>query len=85
MVAALLAVALEKAVEAQEAVQEAVQEAEEEQAEVQAEEEVQAGEEWADTVWDLVVSAFVRIAGIVFLTAEAFRAHRRYAQSAERG
>ena len=78
---ALLAVALEKAVEAQEA---QVQEAEEEQAEVQAE-EVQAGEEWADTVWDLAVSAFVRIVGIVFLTAEAFRAHRRYAQSAERG
>ena len=76
----LLAVALEKAVEAQEA---QVQEAEE-QAEVQVE-EVQAGEEWADTVWDLAVSAFVRIAGIVFLTAEAFRAHRRYAQSAERG
>jgi len=84
-VVALLAVALEKAVEAQEAAQEAqVQEAEEEQAEVQAE-EVQAGEEWADTVWDLAVSAFARIAGIVFLTAEAFRAHRRYAQSAERG
>ena len=80
----LLAAALEKAVEAQEAAQEAqVQEAEE-QAEVQVE-EVQAGEEWADTVWDLAVSAFVRIAGIVFLTAEAFRAHRRYAQSAERG
>ncbi len=86
MVVALLAVALEKAVEAQEAAQEAqVREAEEEQAEVQAEEEVQAGEEWADTVWDLAVSAFARIAGIVFLTAEAFRAHRRYAQSAERG
>ena len=81
----VLLAALEKAVEAQEAVQEAqVQEAEEEQAEVQAE-EVQAGEEWADTVWDLAVSAFVRIAGIVFLTAEAFHAHRRYAQSAERG
>ncbi len=81
----LLAVALEKAVEAQEAAQEAqVQEAEEEQAEVQAE-EVQAGEEWADTVWDLAVSAFARIVGIVFLTAEAFHAHRRYAQSAERG
>ena len=79
MVVALLAVALEKAVEAQEAAQEA-----EEQAEVQAE-EVQAGEEWADTVWDPAVSAFVRIAGIVFLTAEAFHAHRRYAQSAERG
>ena len=79
MVVALLAVALEKAVEAQEAAQEA-----EEQAEVQAE-EVQAGEEWADTVWDLAVSAFARIAGIVFLTAEAFHAHRRYAQSAERG
>ena len=78
----LLAVALEKAVEAQEA---QVQEAEEEQAEVQAEEEVQAGEEWADTVWDLAVSVFARIAGIVFLTAEAFRAHRKYAQSAERG
>ena len=77
MVVALLAVALEKAVEAQEA--------EEEQAEVQAEEEVQARGEWADTVWDLAVSAFARIAGIVFLTAEAFRAHRRYAQSAERG
>ena len=75
----LLAVALEKVVEAQEA-----QEAEEEQAEVQAE-EVQAGEEWADTVWDLAVSAFARIVDIVFLTAEAFRAHRRYAQSAERG
>ena len=74
----LLAAALEKAVEAQEAqVQEAVQ------AEVQAE-EVQAGGEWADTVWDLAVSAFARIAGIVFLTAEAFRAHRRYAQSAGR-
>jgi len=79
-VVVLLAAALEKAVEAQEA---QVQEAEE-QAEVQVE-EVQAGEEWADTVWDLAVSAFVRIAGIVFLTAEAFRAHRRYAQSAERG
>ena len=76
MVVALLAVALEKAVEAQEA--------EEEQAEVQAE-EVQAGGEWADTVWDPAVSAFARIAGIVFLTAEAFHAHRRYAQSAERG
>ena len=74
----LLAAALEKAVEAQ------VQEAEEEQAEVQAE-EVQAGEEWADTVWDPAVSAYARIAGIVFLTAEAFHAHRRYAQSAERG
>ena len=80
MVVALLAVALEKAVEAQEA---QVQEAEE-QAEVQVE-EVQAGEEWADTVWDPAVSAFVRIVGIVFLTAEAFHAHRRYAQSAERG
>ena len=80
MVLVLLAAALEKAVEAQEAAQEAqVQEAEEEQA------EVQAGEEWADTVWDLAVSAFARIAGIVFLTVEAFRAHRRYAQSAERG
>ena len=62
-----------------------VREAEEEQAEVQAEEEVQAGEEWADTVWDPAVSAFARIVGIVFLIAEAFHAHRRYAQSAERG
>ena len=81
----LLAAALEKAVEAEAAQEAQVQEAEEEQAEVQAEEEVQAGEEWADTVWDLAVSAFARIAGIVFLTAEAFRAHRRHAQSAERG
>ena len=80
----LLAAALEKAVEAEAAQEVQVQEAEEEQAEVQAE-EVQAGEEWADTVWDLAVSAFARIAGIVFLTAEAFRAHRKYAQSAERG
>ena len=81
---ALLAVALEKAVEVEAAQEAQVREAEEEQAEVQVE-EVQAGEEWADTVWDLAVSAFARIAGIVFLIAEAFRAHRRYAQSAERG
>ena len=69
--------ALGKAVEAQEAAQEAqVQE------EVRA--EVEAEEEWAATVSDLVVSAFARIAGIVFLTAGVFRAHRRYAQSAGR-
>ena len=73
--------ALGKAVEAQ--AQEAAQAAEQEQAEVRA--EVQAGEEWEDTVLDQAVSVFVPIAGIVFPIAEESHAHRRHALSAEQG